>query len=424
MINQKVLVVAPYPIAKPRHGGQKRAEAIYKYYKSLFSDVVFVGVFHRGQYPDWGESDILLGDISIISQIDKKPYASEIISGKAIDKDIHVRSYFAELLKNFQPDIIHIEQPYPYLGIRVLLKELGMNPKIVFGSQNIEYILKERICNELNVSKKVSQEIIQDTREVEEKLSREASLVVAVNKEDATFHRSVGAKRCIVAPNGISITQPSAESNKFWSEFKKKNKVSKLVAFVGSGHPPNWMGFVDVVGLDLSFLPEDSKIVIAGGVASHFKKESKANKSFWRKVELVENIEDDLLGGLIYASDVILLPILTERGSNLKTAEAILSRKKIVATQFALRGFEDYLDLPNLYMAKELKSFNALLARALDSPYKKPTKAQETLADQVKWENCLKPMEPGLRAVSKRSIKYIVITKLLTLKSAILHAVR
>lgn len=80
-------MVTPYPVLKPYHGGQKRAKALFEFYKQNFIDAKLVGVFHRGQYPDWGEDDILLGDSKLISMIDKRPYASELIAGKAIDTE-------------------------------------------------------------------------------------------------------------------------------------------------------------------------------------------------------------------------------------------------------------------------------------------------------------------------------------------------
>lgn len=397
MIIKRILVVAPYPIVKPRHGGQKRAQALFEFYKSSFSQVKYVGVFHRGQYPDWSEDDILLGDIKLINEIDKKPYASEIIAGEAIDKDIHVRSHFAKMLVEYKPDIIHIEQPYPYLGLKAVLRDLGMNPAIIFGSQNIEYPLKKKICDDLKIPPKISEEIVGKTKDLEKELSQKANLVVAVNNEDAIYHRSLGSKRCIVAPNGINTQTPTGEASSYWKKYKQDNKIEKLITFVGSGHPPNWVNFLETVGYDLGFLPGDTKLVIAGGVASYFKSEFKKKNSkytnFWNKVKMVEDIEDDFLSGLIDASEVVILPILTKRGSNLKTAEAILSGKKIVATNYAFKGFEDYQSIPNVYVVNEPNKFNDSISKALSESYKKPTKKEWELSQGVRWSNSLKPIK-------------------------------
>ena len=156
MRHNKVLIIGSYPVVNPQHGGQKRAKAILDFYKREFGDAKYVGVFHRGQYTEWSKDDLPLGDPDIIAAVDKKPYASEIICGEAVDKDIHVRSYLAKMLLEYHPTVIHIEQPFVYLGLKPLLSELGLKPFIVFGSQNIEYILKRRIFKNLKVAPRLS----------------------------------------------------------------------------------------------------------------------------------------------------------------------------------------------------------------------------------------------------------------------------
>ncbi|EDK72673.1 hypothetical protein TM7_0174 [candidate division TM7 genomosp. GTL1] len=163
-IHRKILIVAPYPIINPQHGGQKRAKAIFEYYKTIFTDVKFVGVFHRGHYPDYAETDMPLGDINLIRKIDAHRHETELIVGKAIDNDIHVRSHMAKLLMEFQPDVVQVEQIFPYLGLDPLIKELGLHPKLVLSSQNIEYRMKEEIYRNLDFPKEQSRPLIEKTK--------------------------------------------------------------------------------------------------------------------------------------------------------------------------------------------------------------------------------------------------------------------
>jgi len=408
MINKKVLIIGTYPIAKPIHGGQKRAKAIFEFYKNLFINTKYIGVFHRGQYPDWGEDDILLGQPDIIQKIDEFPPASELIAGEAIDNDIHVRSNMAKFLIGYRPDVIHIEQPFPYIGLKILLKELRLTPKLIFGSQNIEFVLKGGIFKGQKTLPRIRESLVKQTRDLEYNLSKKADLVISVNVEDADEHIKMGAKKCIVIPNGISrVYAPKNEIN-YWYDFKKQNNIKHVITFIGSGHPPNWEGFLKMVGDDTTFLPQDSKIFIAGGVSNYFKNEYKDKSKcyrFWSGVEVVGELEEPRLAALLRISDVIILPIITKRGSNLKTAEAILSGKKIVATQFSFKGFEKYLSLPNIFFANSTNKFKENIVNAIDEQYVKKTPEQDNLAKSVQWRHCLQPLAPEIENIFKHSYK-------------------
>jgi hypothetical protein len=395
MINKKLLIVAPYPIAKPIHGGQKRAKAIFEFYKTIFTEVRYIGVFHRGQYPDWGKDDILLGQADLIKKIDENPHASELVSGKAIDNDIHVRSFMAKFLMDKRPDLIHIEQPYPYLGLKPLLAELTMEPKLIFGSQNTEYTMKDSIFKGLKLDKRLRESLVLSIKQLEQDLSRSADLVIAVNDRDAKVHKEMGASNCLVVPNGIEKRRPTEDALKHWEQYKSNKKIKNVITFVSGGHPPNWQGFLDTVGTDTSFIPKNSKILIAGGVSDYFKNEfSDRNKfsKFWLGVEPIGAISEDRLGALLSTSDVVLLPIKSGGGSNLKTAEAILSRKKIVATKYAIRGFEPYKDLPNIYVADSNQEYNRLIIKTLNTPYTQPSAKEVKLSERVQWKYCLEPL--------------------------------
>ena len=410
MINKKVLIVAPYPITNPQHGGQKRVRAIYEFYKTIFVEVKFVAVFHRGHYQDY-EDSICLGQPDIIEQLDKNPYAGELIIGKAIDNDIHVRSHMAKLLMDYQPDIVQIEQIFPYLGLGPLLKELGMKPKLILSSQNIEYRMKEGIYKSLKLSKKISDPIVKQTEDLERDFTREADLVIAVSKDDAEAHREMGAKKCVVAPNGIQKTVATKEAIEHWQKFKVKHGIGQAATFIGSGHPPNWVGFIKMVGRDSSFLPPNAKILLGGGVSEYFKATYKfgdpksAYTKFWANILPLGHLSEEHLTGLLAASDIMLLPITSGGGSNLKTAEAILSGKKIVATTYAFRGFEKYARLPNIYIADQPDEFRRLILKAIAADYVQRTSRQIRLAEKVQWQYCLLPIQRELKRLIKPGYK-------------------
>jgi hypothetical protein len=402
MIKKKVLIVAPYPMSDAQHGGQKRVKAIYDFYNSIFSEVRFAAVYHRGHYPDTGTENILLGQPDIIKSLDDAPYASEVITAEAIDKDIHVRSAVGKLLLDYQPDIIQIEQGYAYLGLKAVLRDLGMRPRIIFSSQNIEHIMKKSIYAELGLSDKDSEELIKKIKDLETELCKEADMVIAVSDQDAKIMHDMGAKTVVIAPNGIDYIQPTTSESRYWQDYKRVKKVNKIVTFVGSGHPPNWIGFLKMIGEDTEFLPTDTRLIIAGGVADYFEDrlKKKNNQKFWKRAYAAGRLSDHRLSALLRESEVLILPITSGGGSNLKTAEAILSGKKIVSTNYAFRGYEEYKKLPNIYLADIKSDFISALLQALKSQYIERSPSEIKLAEHVQWNYCLMPLLPELKRLS------------------------
>ncbi len=395
----KILVVSTYAIKNPEHGGQRRVSAIVDLYKKAANDVRFVGVYPPDFYDHKGRYDIAVKGKTRQATLNS-PYTGDIICGQAIYNDSRVKQKFTALLKSFKPEVIEVEQVFPYLGLKPLLKELGMHPKIVLSSHNIEFSHKIEILENTAYAHEAQEagKIIEDC---ERDLATNADLVVAVSEGDAKVLKEMGASTVFVAPNGIAKYPLTANGRQHWTSYKNDNKVSKIAAFIGSAHPPNWAGFLSIIGDRVGFLAPDARIVMAGSIADYFKDNFNDYKpehaTFWRRVMPAGRINDELLTGLIDICDVILLPITEGGGSNLKTAEAILSGKKVVATTYAFRAFEEYMNLPNIYIADTPTDFRKEIIKAFNAELIPRTKAEVDLAEKVQWQYCLEPMVKGVR---------------------------
>lgn len=410
-IKKRLLLIAPYPIIKPKHGGQKRTSALYDFYSENFLEVKFCAIFNKTTFreDEYKSTDICLGDPEILEKINSSPHAGELLVGESISKDFHVRSQFAKLLMEYKPNIIHVEQVFLYAGLKELLRDLNMSPKIVFGSQNIEYLMKVEIFKGLSLNQSNTKKILIQIRELEEAFSRDADLVIAVSENDAKAHRAMGAKRVVIANNGIKKIIPSKNSINKWKKFKQARRIKGMATFVGSGHPPNWFGFIKMIGEDTSFIKSGYKFVSAGGVAGYFnevyKKSTPKGKLFWKSMIGVQHINDDELAGLIQESDILLLPITSGGGSNLKTAEAILSGKKVIATSFAFRGFEEYKYLPNIYIADRPSDFKKLINNIIGIKKLDRSIAQQQQVERVQWTYTLEPIKSELKYVALPDLK-------------------
>lgn len=390
---KKVLVIATYPIAKPEHGGQKRTHAIVQKYKTKFR-TEFIAVFYAGFYSQYSRHDVPLGPKGE-DLVKWSPLVGDIICGEAIFGDEHVRQKVKAKLLRFKPDIIHIEQPYAYLGLKKLLATIGLKPKIIFGSQNYEAPMKREILKSANYSEDKIKVIENKILKLEKELSKNCDLLVACTKADIEIHKQMGARNCVLAPNGINQLTSTQEHTDMWHKRFSDIGVDKIVLFVGSAHPPNWVGFLEVVGNGLGFMPYDTRVVVAGSISDYFdavinpQTLDPGDATFWLRAYSAGRLSEPHLQALLLVADVIILPITEGGGSNLKTAEAITANKKVVATTHALRSFEWFKDFPNVWVADTKDAFQRAINDALKADFVPRTTAQSEQAKSVLWENCL-----------------------------------
>ena len=392
---KRILIISNYPIIEPLHGGQKRVAAIVKEYKKVFSEVKFVAIFVREQYPIYSKDDIYLtGEWA--EKVQGNYLTSDIDIGRAMVDCPITRKKIETLLISFKPDVVQIEQCFPFIGLKKIFGDLGIKPKIVYSSQNIEAPMRKEIMVLGGSKKKDTDEAFSVINDTEIYLAKNADLLVTVCESDGKYYLSKGAKKYVLAMNGISPIISTSKAKVYWKKYFQDKLVKKVALFVGSGHLPNLFGIVNMIGFRVGFIPSDSRIVIVGSVGhalnENFDNEDIINSPFWRRVINLGILKQELLNGLLEHVDVILLPIIKGGGSNLKTAEAILSGKKIVATSFAFRGYEQFLKLPNIWIADTPEDFRKAISEAFNTPTKKRTAEDIKLANNVKWDSSLKRM--------------------------------
>jgi hypothetical protein len=402
MFKPRILLLNTYPIRNAQHGGQKRSAAIVKAYQDQGWDVRYVAVYFPGFYPVAGQYDIPVG-ASSQKLIQGSPYTGDIICGNAIYEDPKVKQKIVKLIQSFQPTIIQCEQVFPYFGLKRLLTELSISPKLVFSSQNIEYSMKAEILEGVGVAKTDAAAVAAEILPVEQDLAQVSDLVVAVSDSDAEELEKMGAKRVVLAANGIARVKASDKAKTYWKKHFADKGIKHTAAFIGSAHPPNWFGFLTMVGDKVGFVSATNRLLLAGSIGDYFQNTFQGQTieevTFWRRVIATGRIDDDSLAGLIEAIDVIMLPITEGGGSNLKTAEAILSGRKIVATTYAFRAFEQFMDLPNVYITDDPTEFRHKLVLAMESPAIPLTATQERDAEAVLWEHQLKGMVAAVAAL-------------------------
>lgn len=400
--NKRILVIASYPIKSPLHGGQKRTAAIVAEYRKRFSSVKFAAIFVREHYPAYSRDDIYLTGKSASDTLHDH-LTSDIRIGKAMATDLRLRKKIEKLLLTYRPDIIHVEQCFPYIGLKQLLSDLGIKPKIVYGSQNVETIIKRDVMTIAGADESEVTKALKTIESVETDLAQHADLIAAVSEEDGEYYLSLGAKEYTLASNGIAASAASKSALNEWQQKFASQGVKHVAVFVGSSHLPNMQGLQQMIGLRLGFLPHDTRLVLAGGVGRHLKEHFNYSNmldiTFWQRAMSLGFLSESSLSGLLETADLILLPIMKGGGSNLKTAEAILSGKKIVGTSFAFRGYEEYMELPNITIANKPADFRNAIVESFAKPLIPRSEAQERKAQTVQWSYSLKALVKGVSAL-------------------------
>lgn len=388
---KKILQLSTYPIKNPLHGGQIRVSQIRKYFEQNNCIVKSLSLSEMS-HGDYTEDDMLLNDYelsSLVSVYFCTDYATSLISIKG--------KYFEFLKKNilaFEPDIIMVEQVWLWPAVKKLLEEqqLKNNIKIIYSSHNIEYKTKKSLLDSHDISGMDVDKVIEGIKELELDMCKKSDTVICCTQIDADEFTTMGAESTIVCNNGVSKRVINQETLKYIDDVLWGRKYA---LFVGSAYPPNAIGFWEMIGESLAFLPPDTVVLAAGGVSKILENYMPKDAELYSYVSMdrikkLGFVSEELLAGLVEKASVILLPITVGGGSNLKTAEAIASGRPVVATDTACRGFNFVEGLSNFKITNNKNIFLNNVSKFLTSENLYNFSEEEIRQrESVYWENTL-----------------------------------
>lgn len=375
-----VLFLSTYPVSEPIHGGQKRVAAIYEHLKRNGVSVSIFSFFQKGQYPiskqlghKFFELDLsgMDGDLADL-------YLSDVVIA---DKPL-LECIVSDVLK-LNIRYVHLEQPY-LLPLYREVKKRVPSLKLIYSSQNIEYSMKKDIYERIGFSSSRVQSLVDLVKELEIEAAKEAYFCLAVTESDASFLRLNSGSDVFVLSNGIDYYSPSLSLN---------GSGSYDFLFVGSAHLPNALGFERMIGYDLSFLPPNARVKIVGGVC-HLIQDSieflKVKHLSSGRISFHSRLSETALMKEIESAACIILPIIGGGGSNLKTAEALLSLKPIIGTPFAFRGYEGFSNFPHIILVDNKQSFQQKMKEfAKSRQYWNVSKEFQSVVKRVSWGSIL-----------------------------------
>lgn len=387
----RILILAPWPYRNPRNGGQLRAASITRAYEDAGHEVRSAGLYAPSgcQAGDVGPTDIALsgGAVEFHGALPSDKRRSEMSWWEAVAAAPESFAAFAEVVRDYRPDLLQFEEVALWPVVRRLKREGYLEGvTIVHSSYNFETIAwRHRSV----AAGDVTPETIRDIAQIEQDIASEVDLIVTVSDGDAQEFVKLNAAKVCVAPNGVNCAQGSSMG----SVSSYLPASSPYALFVSSAHPPNARGIVDFAAGASGHPLRHGEIMVCGRVgalmeaAPQFRKATK----ILGRCRFLGWVDDAALSALYRDARVIILPKMYSGGSNLKTAEAIVSGRPIVATRLAFEGFEQWIGLLGVAIADDPDEFWRLVDSYLMNEHVEQSRLQETV-EGLLWKNCLMPM--------------------------------
>jgi hypothetical protein len=384
-----ILTLSTYPIDTPRHGGQIRVSNIVAAYRAAGHTVNVSGVLGSSFYEAGPAFEPFPEFEALASQIENPFLMEDWVIGRLYSRN---NVYFDRLSTRIEqaPDVIHVEQPWLSAFARRLVEELYFDCKIIYGSQNIEHVLKKTILKQyIGQSKAEAYGEMVLAAEIE--AIESADGIACVSDNDLSWTSQFAKAPMVLAPNGVGAWNSTKHGRALAS---KITLGRKFALYCASAHPPNVTGFTHMFSGGVGCIAPDELIVAAGSVGEHLVSSPVLSASAGLKQKLVSAgvVDEECLYGLLDLAHCIILPLTQGGGTNLKTAEALWSGKHVVSTTTGMRGFESYVDAPGVRIADTPSAFKQSVRDALTSPANELSKEERDRRRSMLWENSLHPL--------------------------------
>jgi hypothetical protein len=381
----RILMLGPWAIERPRHGGQIRADRIRSAYRARGHEVIFVGIYdpNNVEKRDVGTHDVAI-DERVMDYIARsgKPWQMSLWQAFAFETS-HFE-HFSKLVQKFKPDIVQIEEPYLWPLVKTLRQKGYLKgARLIHSSYNFETEYRRDLAQ---IAGQVNEDHLELVAREERELAAECDLVVTVSESDAECFRRIGAKHVVVALNGCRTISANPDALKGVDRYMGD---SPYALFVSSAHPPNVQGLLDFAGSAPSEM--FGRLVICGSVCSMLNPHI-SDFPLLRHARLLGTIDVPILDALLTRASVILLPKTRGGGSNLKTSEALLAYRPVVATTHAFVGFEAWAAAKGVTIADEPTSFWDRTVHHLSESSPPGGSDWRDERKGLLWESCLAPM--------------------------------
>lgn len=393
----KILFLCTYPISQACHGGQLRVKNIVDMYRKYGYDVKVIGVLGSDSYPR-EEGFLSFPGYKALNSVYPSSFLMEDYAiGELLCNNT---CFFNELSKlvDRDADIIHVEQPWLFKFIKKVIDSVeNWSPKLIYGSQNIEFQLKEKILSCYKDKDEVlrASELIKN---LEIYAVENSDLVIYVSESDGKVLNSFKPKSSVLASNGVADWVHSKSQNNLANAMTKNRKFALYCA---SGHPPNVTGFFHMFSGGFGSLTPEQRLIIVGGAGNAIGGDPRVHESakLAERIDIAGIVSNEMLHGLIDTAHCIILPLTQGGGTNLKTAEALWSGKYVLATSVAMRGFEQFMYSPGVFVEDDPVLFKRQLRDIMSMPSLSLSEDDVKKRRSVLWSECLLSLSSSIKSL-------------------------
>lgn len=386
----------------PRHGGQIRLSEICNAYRRDGFDVLSINCFPASAFylrGPKGEFDFPIPPHQLSEYRGlRAPFIEDLACGERVVAHSSIMRRIRGVVKN-NIDVIHLEQPWLLPLAQEIESWCHSKPLFVYGSQNVEMPLKRDIFLQYKVD--AIGPVLECINALERQAVLSSDLVLSVTEQDAAVLRQWvrSDARVALAGNGVRPWAATPDQLRRW---RTRLGGRPFALYAASGHPPNIKGFCESFGQSLAGLAPDQQIVLVGGVADQLSDHPWFNR--WaslnaRRVVRLGVVNQTDLDAVRSLAHVFILPTTSGGGSHLKTAEALFSGSAVVATPLAMRGFEDFSELPGVQIVEPGSAFGKAVSQSLSID--KPKQTTEAIAKRhsLTWAHSLASMTALVREI-------------------------
>jgi O-antigen chain-terminating methyltransferase len=379
----RILQLTNYAVENPNHGGKMRAYNIRESLRKHFNvQTLSIEVAEHEFIQDF-TIGIRAHDLySLIGDGNLSDWGSAFY----ILKNQRTWESVFKIAFEYDPDAILLEQPFLW-PIYQKLKEDGALRKdclLINSTHNNEVELKESIYNKIFSSEEAAQKL-SIVKKLESEAAVAADLSIAVSEQDRNYLDSLSPrKKILLYKNGHEGIKTTKKIGDWRDRFANSEKNFVVV---GSWHMPNILGLKRLV--DAGLLSLDSKKIklwVFGGMGPGLLSTFSLTLGESSPLEIIGQAPSDDIDSAIMASSGVILPIWDGSGSNLKTAQALLSGKTIIGTNFAFRGLEAYATESGVNITNDPAALlSAMSTVDISAPHHRPQ-----AVDDLRWGNLLK----------------------------------
>lgn len=377
----KILQVTTYPIENPDHGGKLRSFHIRKSLREKFC--VETLSFSLGQGDSIAGLSVNL-DHDECMRVIKNGYLADWGINDYLESRPELKAQVVSAVKDFSPDIVLIEQPFMWPLIDELLRRRIIGDAlVVYSSHNNEYALKKGVYEGIFQGRDLELNLAR-VAEIEHGIARSADLSLAVTEGDVDYLNSMApGTDVLLYRNGHQGIGDAPEKSRWQQKFKdyERNWV-----FVGSWHPPNIDGLHALIAGGVNELPGGRiKVWIFGNAGPGLLATYGLKESDVPNLSIQGLAETDDISSAIASATGVVLPVWGGGGSNLKTAQALLSGKAVIGSKYSFRGFENYMSEPGTFLFDSPME----LVRGMESVQVNDLYSRPSVERDLKWENLL-----------------------------------